>query len=54
MLCKDLAAAFSRPMVLTLLSQGDSYGYAIIKRVAELSKKRITGRTACYTLCCTS
>ena len=34
---KDLIAASSTPMVLAILSEGDSYGYAIIKRVQELS-----------------
>ncbi|MGQ9634895.1 MAG: PadR family transcriptional regulator [Bryobacteraceae bacterium] len=34
---KDLVAASATPLVLGLLAEGDSYGYAIIKRVAELS-----------------
>ena len=34
---KDLVAASTTPLVLAILSEGDSYGYAIIKRVAELS-----------------
>jgi DNA-binding PadR family transcriptional regulator len=34
---KDLVAASATPLVLAILSEGDSYGYAIIKRVAELS-----------------
>jgi DNA-binding PadR family transcriptional regulator len=34
---KDLIAASSTPIVLAILSEGDSYGYAIIKRVRELS-----------------
>jgi PadR family transcriptional regulator PadR len=34
---KDLVAASSTPIVLAILSEGDSYGYAIIKRVEELS-----------------
>ena len=34
---KDLIAASSTPIVLTILSEKDSYGYAIIKRVQELS-----------------
>ena len=34
---KDLVAASSTPLVLAILSEGESYGYAIIKRVAELS-----------------
>ena len=34
---KDLVAASATPLVLAILSEGDSYGYAIIKRVGELS-----------------
>ena len=38
---KDLVAASATPLVLAILSEGDSYGYAIIKRVAELSGGRL-------------
>ena len=38
---KDLVAASSAPMVLAILAEGDSYGYAIIKRVGELSAGEI-------------
>jgi PadR family transcriptional regulator, regulatory protein PadR len=34
---KDLVAATATPLVLAILAEGDSYGYAIIKRVSELS-----------------
>jgi len=34
---KDLVAASAAPLVLAILSEGESYGYAIIKRVSELS-----------------
>lgn len=34
---KDLIAASSTPIVLSILAEGDSYGYAILKRVKELS-----------------
>jgi DNA-binding PadR family transcriptional regulator len=34
---KDLVAASATPLVLAILAGGESYGYAIIKRVAELS-----------------
>ena len=34
---KDLVAASATPLILGILSEGESYGYAIIKRVAELS-----------------
>jgi PadR family transcriptional regulator PadR len=34
---KDLVAASATPLVLSILREGESYGYAIIKRVDELS-----------------
>ena len=34
---KDLVAASAVPLILSILEQGDSYGYAIIQRVLELS-----------------
>jgi PadR family transcriptional regulator PadR len=36
-LSKDLVAASATPLVLAILAEGESYGYAIIKRVTELS-----------------
>ena len=38
---KELVAASSVPLVLSILSEGDSYGYAIIQRVRELSGGKI-------------
>jgi PadR family transcriptional regulator PadR len=38
---KDLMAASSTPIVLAILAEGDSYGYAIIQRVRELSGGRV-------------
>jgi len=38
---KDLIAASSTPMVLAILAEQDSYGYAIIQRVRELSGGRL-------------
>jgi DNA-binding PadR family transcriptional regulator len=38
---KDLVAASATPIVLSLLRQGDSYGYAIIRDVREVSGERI-------------
>ncbi len=35
---KDLVAASATPLVLAILSEGESYGYAILKRVGELSR----------------
>jgi PadR family transcriptional regulator PadR len=34
---KDLVAAMATPLVLAILAEGSSYGYAILKRVRELS-----------------
>jgi PadR family transcriptional regulator, regulatory protein PadR len=34
---KDLVAASATPLVLAILVDGESYGYAILKRVRELS-----------------
>ncbi|WP_150242012.1 PadR family transcriptional regulator [Nocardiopsis quinghaiensis] len=34
---KDLVAASATPLVLGILAEGESYGYAIVKRVNELS-----------------
>ena len=38
---KDLVAASATPLVLGILADGDSYGYAILKRVRELSGDRM-------------
>jgi DNA-binding PadR family transcriptional regulator len=38
---KDLIAASSTPIVLSLLAEGDSYGYAIIQRVRGASGGRL-------------
>ena len=37
MLSKELVAACSRPLVLTLLNESESYGYDLIRRVREIS-----------------
>jgi PadR family transcriptional regulator PadR len=34
---KDLVAASATPLVLAILAEGESYGYAILKRIDELS-----------------
>jgi DNA-binding PadR family transcriptional regulator len=34
---KDLVAASATPLVLAILTEGESYGYAILKRIRELS-----------------
>jgi Predicted transcriptional regulators len=38
---KDLVAAMATPLVLAILADGRSYGYAILKRVHELSHGEI-------------
>ena len=44
MIAKDLVAASSRPLILSLLAEGESYGYALIQRVRELSRGEKIGR----------
>jgi PadR family transcriptional regulator PadR len=41
MISKELVAASSRGLVLSILSEGPSYGYAIIQRVRELSDEEL-------------
>ncbi|KZL90304.1 PadR family transcriptional regulator [Clostridium magnum] len=41
MISKDLIAASSRPLILSLLSKKESYGYEIIKNIQELSDSNI-------------
>jgi DNA-binding PadR family transcriptional regulator len=38
---KDLTAASATPLILAILRREESYGYAIIKRVKELSGDRV-------------
>jgi len=38
MVSKDLVAASSRPLVLSILARGENYGYAILQEVKRLSK----------------
>lgn len=38
---KDLVAASATPLVLAILSEGQSYGYSILKRVSELSGEKL-------------
>jgi PadR family transcriptional regulator, regulatory protein PadR len=40
-IAKDLVAASSTLLVLGILEEGESYGYAIVKRVSELSGGRL-------------
>ncbi len=41
MIPKELAAASSRPIILSILAKGDDYGYSIIQRVREASGGKI-------------
>ena len=41
MLTKDLVAASTEPLILTLLGRGESYGYALIQEVKRLSGDKI-------------
>ena len=41
MISKELVAASSRPLILGILSQKESYGYEIIKKVHELSNSEM-------------
>lgn len=38
---KDLVAASATPLILSILAEGETYGYAILKRVGELSEGRL-------------
>jgi PadR family transcriptional regulator len=38
---KELVAASSRPLVLSLLAQGESYGYEMIQKIREISGAEI-------------
>ncbi len=41
LLSKELVAASTVPLVLSILGEGEAYGYALIQRVRELSQGRI-------------
>ncbi|MGI6469401.1 MAG: helix-turn-helix transcriptional regulator [Syntrophomonadaceae bacterium] len=38
---KDLTAASATPLILAILKESDNYGYAIIKRVKEMSNNEL-------------
>jgi DNA-binding PadR family transcriptional regulator len=40
-LSKDLVAASSKPIVLSILARGENYGYAILQEVRERSNGRL-------------
>ncbi|MCE7995367.1 MAG: helix-turn-helix transcriptional regulator [Roseivirga sp.] len=41
MISKNLTAASTRPIILGVLKQGNSYGYLIIKRIKEMSQGKM-------------
>ena len=41
MLSKELVAASTTTLVLSILSEGEEYGYALIQRVNELSAGQV-------------
>jgi PadR family transcriptional regulator, regulatory protein PadR len=41
MLTKELVAASTEPLILSLLLEGESYGYALIQEVKRLSDEKI-------------
>lgn len=43
---KEIIGAFSVPIILSVLQQGDSYGYEIVQRVKEYSNEEITWKEA--------
>ena len=38
MLTRELAGAAAKPLILSILAQGESYGYAILQRIETLSE----------------
>ena len=40
-LSKELVAASATPMILSVLGRGESYGYAIIQEIRDLSDRQI-------------
>lgn len=42
MISKDLVAASAKPLILSILAEGDNYGYRIIRRVRELSDNKLS------------
>ena len=51
---KDLVAAAATPLVLAILAEGESYGYAILKRVVRSPRASSSGPTGCSTRCSTA
>src|SRR6267154_2447775 len=41
MLTKELVAASTEPLILSLLTEGESYGYALIQEVRKVSQEQM-------------
>ena len=48
---EPLAATSATPLVLEVLSEGESYGFAILARVRELSGGQLEWADGCSTRC---
>ena len=44
-IAKDLVAASATPLVLGILAEGESYGYAILKQINELSGRWLRAKS---------
>ena len=42
MLTRELAGAAAKPLILSILAQGESYGYAILQRIEMLSEGELS------------
>ena len=42
MLTRELAGASAKPIILSILASGESYGYAILQRIETLSRGELT------------
>ena len=42
MLTRELAGAAAKPLILSILAQGESYGYAILQRIETLSQGELS------------
>ena len=42
MLTRELAGASAKPIILSILASGESYGYAILQRIEDLSRGELS------------
>ena len=42
MLTRELAGASARPIILSILASGESYGYAVLQRIEDLSRGELS------------